>query len=100
MDRIRPQQTPGMRWVGKSISLGHKPPVFCNRTLVIDVKIGKVFRRVRQPAISPTPHQVEPAQVSPSRVRKNLTRKHLPDVRMGLTAAIHTACGNYNVTSP
>lgn len=32
MDRIRPQQTPGMRWVGKSISLGHKPPVFCNRT--------------------------------------------------------------------
>jgi hypothetical protein len=27
-----PRQTPGMRWVGKSISLGHKPPVFCNRT--------------------------------------------------------------------
>src|SRR5262245_25153536 len=32
MDRIRPQQTPGMRWAGKSTSLGHKPPVFCNRT--------------------------------------------------------------------
>jgi|RhiMetdeSRZDD1v2_1073273.scaffolds.fasta_scaffold147083_1 WD40 repeat protein len=23
-----------MKWVGKSISLGHKPPVFCNRTLL------------------------------------------------------------------
>src|SRR5215470_3306373 len=37
MDRIRPQQPPGMRWAGKSTSLGHKPPVFCNRTEKLDI---------------------------------------------------------------
>jgi hypothetical protein len=39
MDRIRPQQTPDMSWVDKSISLGHKPSVFCNKTGADKIRI-------------------------------------------------------------
>src|SRR5262245_56863213 len=91
MDRIRPQQTPGMIWAGKSTSLGHKPPVFCNRT----ASTLKAQKRALLAQAAEILFRLFLFRISHSKIKNSVTNRYFATrIPLGLLELRRPSCDN------